>query len=179
MNKQYAHALFQLAKEDNTLNECKESFDVFVAILKENPDFELVLSSPKIKTEEKKDLIKRTFKDCSSDFIYFLYVVLDNRRMDKVLGIYEEFLHLYNEENKVKVVKVLSDKTLTILEEEKLLQSLKIKYPTYEVSIVNVIDSNVIGGYHIFVNGVSMDLSIKRKIKNLEEFVLTKPGKEV
>ena len=47
MNKQYAHALFQIAKEDNTLNECKESFDVFVAILKENNDFELVLNSDK------------------------------------------------------------------------------------------------------------------------------------
>lgn len=179
MNKGYATALFDIAKEDTTLNECKESFDVFVAVLKDNVDFESVLNSPKIKTQEKKDLIKNTFIGCDENFIHFLYVVLDNRRMDKINGIYEEFLHLYNEENKIKIVKVLSLKPLSSLEEEKLLQSLKVKYPSYEIRINNLVDPSVIGGYHIFVNGVSMDLSIKRKMSNLEEFLLTKPVKEV
>ena len=96
MNKQYAIAFFEIAKEDNTLNECKESFDVFLDVLKSEKDLALVLNSPKIKTNEKKDLIKNAFGKCSLDFIYFLNVILDNGRIDKIKDIYDEFIHLYN-----------------------------------------------------------------------------------
>ena len=56
MNKQYARAFFDIVKEDKTLNEAKKSFDVFVDVLNSNRDFTLVLSSPKIKVEEKKGI---------------------------------------------------------------------------------------------------------------------------
>ena len=67
MDKQYASALFDIVKEDRTLNEAKESFDVFVDVLNSNIDFWNVLNSPKIKTDEKKNLIKETFKHCLED----------------------------------------------------------------------------------------------------------------
>ena len=84
MNKGYARAFFEIATEDNVLNECKESFDAFVTILKEEKEFSLVLNSPKIKLQEKKDLIKNSFKNCSEDFILFLFVVLDNDRIANI-----------------------------------------------------------------------------------------------
>ena len=51
-----------------------------------------------------------------------------------------------------------------------LLDSLNKRYPGFEIIINNKIDSNAIGGYHILANGVSIDLSVRRKIKNLEQF---------
>ena len=39
MNKGYARAFFEIATEDNILNECKESFDAFVTILKEEKEW--------------------------------------------------------------------------------------------------------------------------------------------
>lgn len=173
MNKQYALAFFEVAKEDNTLDDVKESFDVFVKILKSENDFERVLISPKIKIDEKKDLIKKTFCNCSEDFIFFLFIVLDNGRMDKIFNIYEEFIYLYNEENNIKLVDILSAELLSDAEKMKLLNSLKKHYSNYEVVIRNKIDPKVIGGYHILVNGLSLDLSIKRKIDDLEKHILT------
>lgn len=172
MNKQYARAFFDIAKEDNSLNDAKASFDVFVDVLKVNEDFWLVLNSPKIKLDEKKDMIKNAFKDCLEDFILFLYVVLDNGRIDKIFDIHNEFIYLYNEENKIKIVDILSVSKLSNEEEKKLLDSLKKHYEGYEVIINNKIDPKIIGGYHILVNGVSMDLSIKRKIDNLQKHIL-------
>lgn len=172
MNKQYARAFFDIVKEDKTLNEAKESFDVFVDVLNSNRDFTLVLGSPKIKVEEKKELIKNTFKGCLEDFILFLYVVLDNGRIENIIGIHSEFVHLYNEENKVKVIEVYSVNELSSEEEIKLLNSLKKYYNGYEVILRNKIDPSVVGGYHILVNGISMDLSIKRKINDLQNHIL-------
>ena len=172
MNKQYARAFFDIVMEEKTLNEAKESFDVFVDVLNSNADFSLVLNSPKIKTEDKKELIKNTFKGCLEDFILFLYVVLDNGRIEKILGIYSEFTHLFNEQNKIKVIEVISANKLTEVENIKLLNSLMKYYNGYEVILRNKIDPSVVGGYHILVNGISMDLSIKRKINDLQNHIL-------
>ena len=172
MDKQYASALFDIVKEDKALNEAKESFDVFVDVLNSNIDFWNVLNSPKIKTDEKKNLIKETFKPCLEDFILFLYVVLDNGRIDKIFDIHKQFVYLFNEENNIKVIEVISSSELTENEKRKLNESLKKYYEGYVVIIHNKIDSKIIGGYHILVNGKSIDLSIKRKIDDLSKFIL-------
>ena len=172
MDKQYARAFFDIVKEDKTLNEAKISFDVFVDVLKKEIDFQNLLNSPKIKLEEKKEIIKKAFSECLSDFILFIYVVLDNGRINKILDIYKEFIYLYNEENKIKVVEILSASDLSRDEEEKLHNSLKKYYSEYEVIIHNKIDPKIIGGYHILVNGVSIDLSVKRKLDNLQKHIL-------
>ena len=62
MDKQYARAFFDIVKEDNTLNEAKASFDVFVDVLKRDNDFWGVLNSPKIKLDEKKEIIKNALR---------------------------------------------------------------------------------------------------------------------
>lgn len=172
MDKQYARAFFDIVKEDNTLNEAKASFDVFVDVLKRDNDFWGVLNSPKIKLDEKKEIIKNAFKACLSDFILFIFVVLDNGRISKILDIHKEFIYLFNEENKIKVIEVLSASQLSSDEKEKLHNSLIKCYAGYEVIIHNKIDSKIIGGYHILVNGVSIDLSVKRKLSDLQKHIL-------
>ena len=76
MNNQYGKALFELAKEDNLLQSYRDSFDAFLNIYHQEEDFRLILNSPKIKCEEKKDLIKNSFKGLNENFIYFLFVKL-------------------------------------------------------------------------------------------------------
>lgn len=172
MTNQYALAFFEIAKEDNKLSTCKESFDVLINLIQTEKDFKAFLNSLTIKAENKKDLVKKVFKDCNDDFIYFLYVIIDNNRIDTIDSIYNSFINLYNEENKIKVVDVFSVNFLSENERTVLLDSLKKRYPGYEIIINNKIDPNAIGGYHILVNGVSIDLSVRRKIKNLEQFTL-------
>ena len=172
MDKQYARAFFDIVKEDKTLNEAKDSFDVFVDVLKRENDFWSLLNSPQVKLDEKKEIIKKSFHECLSDFILFIYVVLDNGRINRILEIYKEFIYLFNEENKIKVIEILSASQLSSDEEERLYNSLRKCYEGHEVVIHNKIDPKIIGGYHILVNGVSIDLSVKRKLTNLQKHVI-------
>lgn len=172
MNKQYAIAFFEIAKEDNKLEDCKLSFDVFLEVAKNEEDLMQVLKSPAIGLNEKKDLIKKSFINCELDFIYFLNVVLENGRIANIFDIYQQFLYLYNDNKNIKVVEVSSVIPLTSEEEARLLESLKKCYSGFEIVIVNKIDPRVVGGYRILVNGVSIDLSVKRKIENLEKFII-------
>ena len=173
MNKQYAKALFEIAKEDKLLQSCKESFDLFMELLNNEGDFRLLLSSPKITTQNKKDLIKKSLINVDDNLIYFIFVLLDNGRIDKIFEIHKAFVNLYNEENKVKVVEILSSSELSSTEKEKINDSLQKCYEGYKVIINNKVDSKIIGGYQILVNGVSVDLSIKRKIDDLLKHILT------
>ena len=172
MTNQYAFAFFDIAKEDNKLELCKESFDVFMKLLESEKDFKAFLNAFNIKADDKKDLVKKVFKNCSDDFIYFLYVILDNNRIDTIDSIYNSFTNLYNEEHKFKHVVIYSVNLLNKIERESIVNSLKKRYMGYEFIINNKIDPNAIGGYYILVNGESIDLSVRRKIKDLETFTL-------
>lgn len=168
MNNQYAKALFEIAKEDNLLQSCKDSFDLFINLLNQEDDFRLLLTSPKINLDSKKDLIKKSFKNVDDNFIYFIFVLLDNGRIDVVKNIYDSFLNYYNEANKIKNVLVLSSLKLDEKELKELKISLEKYYAGFKVVIENKIDPSVIGGYHILVNGLSIDLSVKHKIDSLK-----------
>lgn len=168
MNKQYAKALFEIAKEDNLLQSCMESFDLFVKILNQEDDLRLLLTSPKISLDNKKDLIKKTFKNADENFIYFVFVLLDNGRIDIINNIFDSFVNLYNEANMIKNVLVLSVNELNELELTKIQTSLEKYYVGYKIILNNKIDPNIIGGYHILVNGLSIDLSVKHKIDSLK-----------
>lgn len=168
MNNQYAKALFEIAKEDNLLQSCKDSFDLFINLLNQEDDFRLLLTSPKISLDSKKDLIKKSFKNVDDNFIYFIFVLLDNGRIDVVKNIYDSFLNYYNEANKIKNVLVLSSLKLDEKELKELKISLEKYYTGFKVVIENKIDPSVIGGYHILVNGLSIDLSVKHKIDSLK-----------
>jgi F0F1-type ATP synthase delta subunit len=61
MNNQYALAFFQIAKEDNVLESCKESFEALIELLKNDLEFSSFLNSPKIKTAEKQNFLKKVF----------------------------------------------------------------------------------------------------------------------
>ena len=54
----YAKALYDIALEENVLEEVKNDFNVIVSSIKEQPQFLNVLTLPKLDKEEKKQLIK-------------------------------------------------------------------------------------------------------------------------
>lgn len=172
MNKQYAHAFFELAKEDNNLELAKESFDAFIAVFKSAEDFQKVLMSPKISIDEKKNLLKNLLSECFEEFVFFLYVVLDNGRMDKIVDIYKEFNYLYNEEMEVKFIDVYSVEKLSQTQINKLKECFSKMYQDYTIIMNNYIDPTILGGYRVLINGLSIDLSVKRKLDNLLKHTL-------
>ena len=61
---------------------------------------------------------------------------------------------------------------LSSFEEEKLLISLQKYFNDYRIVIKNKIKKDMVAGYHIMINGVSIDLTLKRKIDDLFNHVI-------
>lgn len=165
----YAVAMFTIAKEDNHLLEAKESFDIFIDFWNNNEEFRKVLLAPNIPLENKKAIVKASFKNLYLDFQYFLAVVLDNHKERKLSEIYNSFIELFREHEKILVVNITSSKELTAKEEAHFLQIFSKKYASYEIVLEKKVDPSLLAGYRFLINGKELDLSLQNELASLKE----------
>lgn len=94
----YAKALYDIALEENVLEEVKNDFNVIVSSIKEQPQFLNVLTLPKLDKEEKKQLIKSIFSSNTPQIsVNFLMVLIDKDRIDLLNEIVVAFNQMVNE----------------------------------------------------------------------------------
>jgi F-type H+-transporting ATPase subunit delta len=96
------------------------------------------------------------------------------RLLSKTKDILERLDKIINHENKKIVVKVLSAKKLKEESKQELIFFLKKRYAVKEVTLVETIDEKLLGGVRIEVNDEIIDLTVKNKIKKLQEHLIRK-----
>ncbi len=169
--KDYATALFELSIEENKVETIFEELNVVSTLMLDEPQFMKMLSHPELHKNEKKDIFKKVFKQVDQIVLYFLYVLVDNNRIEHIQSIQEMFIKLYNEYNKVIEVKAQSTLPLNEEQKNKLEEKLKIKY-RHKIKIENVIDKSIIGGLRLSIDNEIIDFSLKSQFSNLKSHVL-------
>ncbi len=165
----YASAIFELAKEENKIQEFNEEIKSLYEIFKSDNEFLDILQTPVISSKEKKDLIQKLFKDKISINIYnFLQLLIDKNRINEFLGISEEFFNLYREESNILLAEIytvedLSDDIISSL--QKKLSELTGK----NIEIKQIVDDTILGGIKIKVGSNLIDSSVLNKLNDLEE----------
>lgn len=164
--KQYAQAIYDLAK-DNNLN--KEYLDLSLAIIdvaNHEPQLFEYIGSPDINHKDKKNLISQIIEDDSKYYIHWLYILIDSGRTKHIREYINEYINLYNEEHGIikgyayttePVGKEITDK----------FQALMTKKLGKEVMIENKIDRTIIGGIKLEVGDDVWDNTIKNKLIQL------------
>ncbi len=169
----YAKALYDIALEQNILEDVKNDFNVIVSAIKEEPQFLNVLTLPKLDKEEKKQLIKTIFSSNTPQILVnFLMVLIDKDRIELLSEILVAFNQMVNEyfgivEGTVYSAVPLSEAQLTQLTyvfTKKLNQKVKLNV---------VIDSSLLGGYKVNLADVVYDNSIKLQLKNLKQSLMS------
>lgn len=159
---EYAKALYDLSgdlksKKDilSSLTMSKEIFD------------DEVLSfflHPNIKVEDKKKVIGKTFpKGIYRDF---LYVLLDNSRIDILEDIKIDYEKLLDDELKHSKVLVYSKERLSDKYLEKLQDKLE-NMLNKNITLDNILDESIIGGIRIEYDFKVLDLSINKRIDDM------------
>lgn len=169
--KEYAIALFDLSLEKKLLETMKDELIIISSAFIENAQFDKLLSHPQISKEQKKDIVKDVFKGINSSLLYFLYVVIENDRIEDIEFINEEFRKLYNEYNQVMQVEAVTTIPLDKNQREALVNKLSLKY-RHKIEIHNVIDHSIGGGMRISINNQVMDYTIKSQLENLKMHIL-------
>lgn len=172
VSKRYALALFEAAEDLGKINDFNDELDFLRTILEDEKDLLVLLCHPRIKKNEKKDLINRIFRDkLSLELVNLMYILIDKRRESNILDIIEKYKELYNEhENIVKVVA----KTAVPMEDKsqnKLAEVLGNKL-NKTVKLTNEVDKSVIGGVLLKVESKIIDGTLKGQLDSISKVII-------
>ncbi|WP_017756599.1 F0F1 ATP synthase subunit delta [Calidifontibacillus oryziterrae] len=168
----YAVALFELAKEQNQLDQLEEELKVVVKVVEENPSFLTILKQPKISKDSKKALVKEVFKDASTIVLNTILLLIDRKREDILLEVVEEYFLLANDERGIADAKVYSIRALTSDEEKALSEVFAKKVGKSQLRITNIVDNSLIGGVKLRIGNTIYDGSVKGKLERIERQLL-------
>ncbi len=172
-SKVYGEALFEVAIEENRVDEVMEEIQAVQKVLTENQEFSRLMEHPKIIREEKLQMIEACFKDQISDTMTgFLTVVAAKGRFQELPQILEYVVTRMKEHKKIGVVEITSAVTLSDEWKRKIEEKLlgTTRYETLEVSYQT--DESLIGGLIIRIGDRVVDSSLKYKLEQLQSQLL-------
>lgn len=161
--KQYSEALFGLAFEEQQVDELLSEFKRFNAAIDE--DIFKFLNHPKISKQNKKEIIDQSVDNTLLK--HFIYVLIDNSRIDLLEDSLSEFEKYVRNQNKVLEVKAFSGKSLTSEQKTKLAESLSKKH-NRKIELENIVDKSIVGGIRIEYEGMVLDDTINNYLHGLK-----------
>jgi len=165
----YATALFDLSLEQNKIEYVYEHLRIVNESMEEQ--FLKILSHPQISKIEKHQLIENIYQHFDKSIIHFLFVVLDNDRINDLSNITEQFNKLYNEYSQIINVIV---QTTDLLDKEQL-DRLKVKLMKkyrHKIEINNMIEPSIVGGMRLLNNDEVIDYTIKTQMTLIGNMIL-------
>jgi F-type H+-transporting ATPase subunit delta len=179
VSKTYGDALFELAKEENRIDDLFEQVQMLKSVLSENPDFSRLMNHPKIDKEDKEAVMDTVLKGRVSDELAgLLRIVVTNNRYADIFSILDYFIAQVKEYKRIGTAYVetplpLSDAQKAAVE-KKLLDTTE--YRTMDVHYTE--DPSLIGGMIIRIGDRVVDSSIRSKLdlltKQLQKIQLAK-----
>ena len=167
ITSRYAEALFSLKRESSSLEESQVEVKELIKVLKENPDFSMLLSSSYKDFEQKEEIIDKVFKGVDEEIKTLMKIVVKNHRGQYLTEIFLEFNSLVNEYRGVKEGLVYSTEPLSESQFAKL-NSVISKKESRPVELKNIIDPTLIGGVKVVINDHIYDGSIKHHIEDMK-----------
>ena len=168
VSKTYGDALFELAQEENRIDDFFEQIQMLQSVLKENPDFYRLMNHPQIDKEEKEAVMDAVLKDRVCDEIAGLSrIVVTNDRYEEIDSILEYFISRVREFKRIGTAYVETPMPLRADQkaavEKKLLDTTD--YATMDVHYTE--DPSLIGGMVIRLGDRVIDSSVRAKLNEL------------
>jgi ATP synthase F1 delta subunit len=166
----YARSLFEVAEENDELDEIHEQLDQFADALDTSRELQVFFFSPYFSSEEKKDGVEKVIDGGNEHFVNFLELVAERHRMPAIFRIRREFDELWRVENKLLEVRITSAVEL----DEDLVKSIgsRIEDQTGQrIELDANVDPDVIGGLVLRVGNLVLDASVRGRLDRLRKEV--------
>ncbi|UOQ50253.1 F0F1 ATP synthase subunit delta [Gracilibacillus caseinilyticus] len=171
--KRYAEALFQIAKEKETIDFLEAELATVKEVFQSNQEFLKFLHHPKVDADKKKQLLNEAFQGFSKDVLHTLSLLVDRHNEAIIEEIATAFITLAQDARGVKEATIYSVRALSDAEQEEIQQVFTKKWNIKELKINNQIDPNLLGGVKIRIGNTVYDGSIKGKLDRLERQIAT------
>jgi ATP synthase F1 delta subunit len=166
----YSRSLFEVAKEQDTLDEIKEQLGQFSDALEGDRELAVFFFSPYFSTPEKQDGLKKLVDGMEPILLNFLDVLIENHRLPAIHRIRRQYDALWDKERKILPVEVTSAVEL----DEGTVQHLgdRIGEQTgRRVQLTSTVDPDILGGIVLRVGNSILDASIRSRLNQLRREV--------
>ncbi len=163
----YASALLSIAMDEKKVQDYQNEVKELMKIIKDNPDFLMLLDSRFLTVEERKQKVSEILVNFSSDVINFIKIIVEHNRVSYLEDILQAFNTLCNESRDIVEGLIYTAFPL----EEKTLQKIKQKISqieNHDVDLIVKIDPSLIGGVKVVINSHVYDGSIKNKLEQMQ-----------
>ena len=166
----YARSLFEVAQEQDSLDEIHEQLDEFADAVSENRDLQTFLFSPYFSGQEKKEALGKLLEGADDNFYRFLELLVERHRMPVVFRIRRTFDDMWAEERRRLEVEItsaveLDDETVKTIGE-------RIEEQTgRDVQLEARVDPDVLGGIVLKVGNMVLDASVRARRERLRRQV--------
>jgi F-type H+-transporting ATPase subunit delta len=166
----YARSLFEVAQDQDKLDDVREQIGQFADALGESRDLQTFFFSPYFSTEEKKKGLEGALEGADEIVENFLALLIENHRMPALFRIRRELDRMWQEVNKLLPVQVTSavelDESVTARIGEEIGRQTGRK-----VELTTNVDPDVLGGIVLRVGNSILDASIRTRLERLRKQV--------
>ena len=163
----YAKAILDLAVENKATIALEKDMQSILATISGSNELREMLSSPIIHSSAKKKALLAIFKGSHTITEGAISMLLDNKRVNMLNEVALKYLIL-NEKLKGEGVAYVTTAVPLVADSEKKVIAQVAKLTDNKVSIENIIDESIIGGFVLRVGDLQYDASIANKLSNLK-----------
>jgi F-type H+-transporting ATPase subunit delta len=168
----YARSLFEVAREQDKLDELREQLGQFADALGEDHNLQVFFFSPYFSTTEKQEGLERAIDGADPILVNFLNLLIENHRMPVLLRVRRAYDALWEEENKLLPVSVTSavelDKATISQIGDRIAEQTGRK-----VELSSTVEPDILGGIVVRVGNAVLDASVRNRLEQLRKQVAT------
>ncbi len=169
----YGDALFELAVENDQVDELFKEVQQLQPLLRRDGDFAKMMTHPKIDKDEKLQIAETVFKGrISQEMMGFLTIVIGKDRYPEIDAMLEYFISRVKEYRGIGIATVTTAVPLTAVQGQRVQDKLlaTTKYKTMEIHFEQ--NPDLIGGMVIRIGDRVVDSSIRTKLSELQKELL-------
>lgn len=165
----YAKAVFEVAKEKEILEKLYSDFCLIRKSISENKDFYQVITSPVIKSNDKINLLVKTFKSAVDPLtMRFLEMLVENNRESYISDIARNFAVFYRKELNIKEVILTTPNGLSSKVTDSLSQAVSKSFNS-SVEVKEELKPEMIGGVIIRIDNLQLDMSVATQLRDIKK----------
>ena len=173
ISREYATALFMLACEDGAQKEYADALARMKGAFEEMPEYFAFLSSPAISRAERVSSVDEVFGDgLAENAVSYLKLMCEKGRMQYFYESVDAYMELYAAFERKFRARIISAVELDEAQKQKLTEKLSAVYGG-EVVGEFIVDSALIGGLIVEIDGKIMDGSIIRRLHDVKDVINT------
>jgi len=167
----YAEALFMLAREENSVEDFYKSLEIANEAFKQNPEYLQFLATPSIPKSERTEALAVAFADkINQHILSFLQLLCEHGKAEQFFDCFAEFCRLREWASGTVVAVVKTAVELSESQRQGLIDGLE-KRTGKKVVIKSEIDSKLLGGIVVELDGEILDGSVKNNLKRAREVI--------